>query len=97
MNDVWAYIQQNPMGAAVLVCAGASIWTSVSALFVALRGGANKVYSEYSALGRSLVDSRLAQERKDADYAELRSRVAELSNPPKDINAADQPTSRPED
>ena len=40
MSDVWAYIQQNPIGAAVLLCAGASILTTVSALFVALRGGA---------------------------------------------------------
>lgn len=93
MSDVWAYIQQNPIGAAVLLCAGASILTTVSALFVALRGGANKVFSEYSALGRSLGDSRRAQERKDADYAELRSRVAELSNQPKEPDPDDQPTS----
>lgn len=97
MDAIWTYIQQNPIGAAVLLCAGASIVTTFSALFVALRGGANKVYSEYSALGRSLGDSRRAQARKDADYAELRSRVAELSNPPKVPAPHDEQTSRPDD
>lgn len=97
MNDAWTYIQQNPLGAAVLCGAGAFLLATLSALVAALRGGAGTLFGEYKALGRTFSDRQRAQDRQNADYAELRNRVAELSKPSQDTSPSDQPTNEPAD
>ena len=97
MNDAWTYIQQNPLGAAVLCGAGAFLLATLSALVAALRGGAGTIFGEYKALGRTFADSRRAQDRQNADYAELRNRVAELSSPAKSPDSIEPPANGPTD
>ena len=82
MNDILTYIQQNPLGAAVLCGAGAFLVATLAALVAAFRGGAGRIFGEYQALGRSFSDSRQARERQDATYSELHARVSELNRPP---------------
>lgn len=92
MDNFLTYVNSNPLGAAVLCAAGAFVIGTLSALVAALRGGAGKIFGEYQALGRSISDSRKVQRRNDADYSELRSRVAEITGRSSDSDDSDNPT-----
>ncbi len=81
MDQFLTYINSNPLGAAVLCAAGAFFIGTLSALVAAMRGGAGRVFGEYQALGRTFSDSRKAQRQHDADYIELRNRIAALNEP----------------
>lgn len=82
MDNLWAYIANNPVGAGLVCALVAFVIATLSALVAALTGGAGRIFGEYQALGRSLSDSQRAQQTQSAAYAELRARVAELQTPP---------------
>lgn len=78
MNPTLTYIQNNPLGAALICLLGAFIIATMSALIAGLRGGAGRIFGEYQALGRSLDASQRSRQKQDATYSELHARVAEL-------------------
>ncbi len=78
MNSTLTYIQNNPLGAALICLLGAFLIATLSALVAGLRGGAGRIFGEYQALGRSLDASQRSRQRQDATYSELHARVAEL-------------------
>jgi cytochrome b len=85
IDNFWTYAQTNPVGAALIVALLMTVAGSVLGLVVALvRRDPGRLVRDFHTFGRASQGPRLAQERQDADLAELRKRVEQLGREPSD-------------
>ncbi len=85
IDNFWMYAQTNPVGAALIFTLLVTVAASVLGLVVALvRRDPGRLLRNFQTYGRASQGPRLAQERQDADLAELRRRVEQLGYEPSD-------------